>query len=95
MCENEQMYKWQPENLILPLMEWYRLVSNGDKASLWHKITSLPAYRTELSAAPVPDFMPTVHISVFLTSELGRKQRSSFLSENTSKDTALISTSVM
>lgn len=60
MCENEQMYKWQAENLILPLMECYLLVSNGDKASLWHKVTSLTAFRTQLNAAPVPDFLPTV-----------------------------------
>lgn len=60
MCENKQMYKWQAENLILPLMECYLLVSNGDKASLWHKVTSLTAYRTQLNAAPMPDFLPTV-----------------------------------
>jgi len=90
MCENEQMYKCQAENLILPLMEWYLLVSSGDKSSLWHKITSLIAYRTELNAAPVPDFLPTVDISVFLTSGLGRKQQSSFLSEKILKDIALI-----
>lgn len=57
MCENEQMCKWQAENLILPLMERYPLVSNEDKASSWHKITSLLAYGMELYIASVPDFL--------------------------------------
>lgn len=57
--------KWQAENLLLPLTEWDLLISNGDKASSWHKIPALPAYRAELHAAPVPDFLPT---GIFLSS---------------------------
>lgn len=50
---------------------------------MWHEITSLTAYRKELNRAAVRDFLHAVHIYVSLTSELGRKLLSRFLSENT------------
>lgn len=47
MSDNRQSYKWQPENLEVPLMEWCFLVSDGDKAFLWHELLLCLQNRTK------------------------------------------------